>query len=497
MEAKERLETEGFQSEVVTGSSNKNEQIDRFARDDVKILINCMVLTEGFDCLDNKSEILTDSGWKGIGNISTSDHCYSLNRTSGEMELIPVLNYAERYLAENEKMVSLKSQHIDMLTTGNHEYHFKYRDPKKKGTLEARLSDNFITLKAENLLDRRGEIQLPLSSEMRFPGIGLTPNEIKFLAWTQTDGYITKCGAVEITQSNNPTKHVSYIRKLLQDLGYKYTETEKLPTEGSFSSQYSLQRFYVHKESLTNISDLLSKTDNSVLASYNTMTREEFDIFYKEMLKGNGSNYSGKKSGWLWLPYKQQCDNFQAMAIIRGFACNSKEEVTKNGTKVYRMSARNKKWLGMKLSDSRAAKVNICNDYVGKVWCVANKNGTIVVRRNGKTAILGNCPSLQTVFCRDSGKGVTMQMCGRAFRKWPGIKIKNVVQSKNTKWPFVKTADPEMQYLWQKNSWRGLKLNEEIGLMQQNILWKLARTSVILPDVLNKKKTPARRNFGR
>ncbi len=108
-----------------------------------------------------------------------------------------------------------------------------------------------------------------------------------------------------------------------------------------------------------------------------------------------------------------------------------------------------------------------------------------------------DCPSLQTVFCRDSGKGVTMQMCGRAFRKWPGITRKNVVQSKNSKWPFVKTADPEMQYLWQNNSWRGLKLNEEIGLMQRNILWKLAHTSVKIPDILTKKKTPARRNFGR
>lgn len=106
-----------------------------------------------------------------------------------------------------------------------------------------------------------------------------------------------------------------------------------------------------------------------------------------------------------------------------------------------------------------------------------------------------DCPSLQSVFCRDSGKGVTMQMCGRAFRKFPGISHKNIIQSKETRWPFIRTADPQMQYIWQKNSWRSLKPNKEIDLMQRNILWKMAHTNVTLPSILTDKKK--KRNFGR
>ena len=50
--------------------------------------------------------------------------------------------------------------------------------------------------------------------------------------------------------------------------------------------------------------------------------------------------------------------------------------------------------------------------------------------RQGGTDVLVNCmvltegfdcPDLQTVFCRDSAKGPTMQMCGRAFRKHPNV----------------------------------------------------------------------------
>jgi len=130
-----------------------------------------------------------------------------------------------------------------------------------------------------------------------------------------------------------------------------------------------------------------------------------------------------------------------------------------------------------------------------------DKNRQIKAFHNDEIPVLINCmvltegfdcPSLKTVFCRDSCKGVTMQMCGRAFRKWPGIKHKNIVQSKNTKWPFTKTADPEMQYLWMKNEWRSLKLNEEIGLMQANLLWKMAHTKVTIPSILTDKKKKQR-----
>ena len=39
----------GIRCDVVTGSSNRDEQLELFRRGDTDVLINCMVLTEGFD----------------------------------------------------------------------------------------------------------------------------------------------------------------------------------------------------------------------------------------------------------------------------------------------------------------------------------------------------------------------------------------------------------------------------------------------------------------
>ena len=78
--------------------------------------------------------------------------------------------------------------------------------------------------------------------------------------------------------------------------------------------------------------------------------------------------------------------------------------------------------------------------------------------RSGGTRVLVNCmvltegfdsPDLKTVFCRDSAKGPTVQMCGRAFRTHPDLPVKQIVQGRATKWPFVKIAAARRQYLWE------------------------------------------------
>ena len=74
-----------------------------------------------------------------------------------------------------------------------------------------------------------------------------------------------------------------------------------------------------------------------------------------------------------------------------------------------------------------------------------------------------DCPSLQTVFCRPSGRGCTIQMAGRVFRKHPDLPQKQIVQCKATRHPFIKTAMADQQYVWVGDGWRSLTLNPQIA----------------------------------
>lgn len=130
--------------------------------------------------------------------------------------------------------------------------------------------------------------------------------------------------------------------------------------------------------------------------------------------------------------------------------------------------------------------------------------------RNGEVACLVNCmvltegfdaPTLETAWVRDSVKGPTMQMAGRVFRMHPHWKEgndqrfrhKKIVQSAQTKWPMLKTAMADEQYLWQSDDWRSLTVNPHIQDIAHRARIAIANTSTELPKYIRDKQKRARR----
>jgi hypothetical protein len=105
-----------------------------------------------------------------------------------------------------------------------------------------------------------------------------------------------------------------------------------------------------------------------------------------------------------------------------------------------------------------------------------------------------DAPHLKSVFCRPSCKSVTLQMAGRAFRKHPTAPIKQIVQCKRTKWPFIRTAAPVSQYILNdEGNWRSLTLNENIDKIGCKVLRTLAGIRTTLPKYFNGKAGAGRK----
>lgn len=132
--------------------------------------------------------------------------------------------------------------------------------------------------------------------------------------------------------------------------------------------------------------------------------------------------------------------------------------------------------------------------------------------RSGVYPCLINCmkltegfdePALETAWVRPSRKGPTMQMGGRVFRKHPEAKrdpkyaVKRIVQSKDSKWPFIRTALPVQQYSWQEDTWLSLTVNPHLNEINQSARRAIAAAEVALPDMLavgvGLKRRPVRR----
>lgn len=69
-----------------------------------------------------------------------------------------------------------------------------------------------------------------------------------------------------------------------------------------------------------------------------------------------------------------------------------------------------------------------------------------------------NCPSLETVFVRDTiSRIASEQMAGRVLRTHAGIGIKKIVQSAKCLHPFLKSAEAAEQYILKEDRWVNLK----------------------------------------
>lgn len=100
-----------------------------------------------------------------------------------------------------------------------------------------------------------------------------------------------------------------------------------------------------------------------------------------------------------------------------------------------------------------------------------------------------DCPSLQTVFCRPSGRLCTTQMAGRALRKHASLPFKQIVQCGQTRHPFPRTAAPAEQYLWagqegKGGQWRSLKANRQLDAMGRRMQALIAASPAALPKML-------------
>ena len=99
-----------------------------------------------------------------------------------------------------------------------------------------------------------------------------------------------------------------------------------------------------------------------------------------------------------------------------------------------------------------------------------------------------DCPALQTVFCRPSGRGPTVQMAGRVLRRAAGVPLKNVVQCSRTRHPFTATAPAAVQYVRVEQGggpagaaaaggWRSIGLNGRVEAVSERMLELLVAMS--------------------
>ena len=378
-----------------------------------------------WDCLDSETEILTINGWKKRGEINVGDMIYAYDLADKSIKQCRALAVGERNLYENEKMLEILNHRFNIRVTENHRM-FVIKNRRGK----------FIEVKAKELSHWKSDFQLPISGLFNFKGIDLSDDEIRLIAWHITDGCINKKrGCFIIYQAEH--KEIDSIENLIKRLGYKYYKyklSEKRNTNG-FKQTSPLWSFRIEKTQLLKLGKYFDKEVSPLLME---MNREQFIVFYKELLLGDGSGLN------LVTGKKELAERLNQMAILRGIGSTFAIVDREGFNRSYRVSFFNRQIVLTSPSTKKikqSSKLKMIEPLENeRVWCVTNELGTLITRRHGKVVILGNCQP-HNYFKQDSQIYLSArnQKIPKKFQPERKQIIKDISEGEKT-YAFVQTA---------------------------------------------------------
>jgi superfamily II DNA or RNA helicase len=418
-------------AEFVSGKMTKTERrriIDRFKAGEFQFLLNCMVLTEGFDCpeiqvvaiarptksralycLDDNTEALTPTGWVNGGKLKEGDLVAGFDHKTGSIKWEPVLAYICRDVYPEETMVAATGPSVDVRMTDTHR--MVYSTGKE---------DNQWSIARAGELIGMHSFRLPACGREASTGLPLTDDEIRFIGLVMTDGTFHKTtGAILISQ--NEGKTFDFIKAVLDGCGFKYG-LYQAPSETNYGKRNAAHyRFSIsrgkprgtkkHLRGWGDLADYIPKVDESAWELLEAMDERQFDIFAESLHVGDGRK---QPVGVDWtqrtyhIAFKRTtwADKIQSIAVRRGWRCSYTTNA--NGPES-RIGILHMKKTGFVTvgggGDSERTCFKETIQVVGeKVWCISVESGAFVSRRNGKVVVVGNT-----------------QMVGRGLRTLTGL----------------------------------------------------------------------------
>jgi len=370
-------------------------------------------------CFDEKTEILTNNGWKKFYCLENGDKVFSMDPITKKSEYCKINKYIE-YDYSGE-MYKIKGENIDALVTPNHSFfgdtsaNYCYGESKPKfKTISEILSNcknftvpttvsSFIGIK-ENKIDEF--VNIPDITRNYIGGNGCKGKTVvkgmdipllKFMAFLGiylADGYTSKnrngnIGKIGICKTK-PNK-VRAIKRILESIGLKYSIEKK-------------SGFIIHNvplaEYLKPLGDVYSKRIPQV---FKDLPSKYLKVLYHYMILCDG--YTGK-SQW---DSKQRKTNSQIYYTVNhGLASDFQEIVVKSGKncsikkregrswKIKGKSGKSRDQYVVRIKKSKThnllkARIEKIK-FSGKVYDVETKKyHTILVRRNNTCYWSSNC----------------------------------------------------------------------------------------------------------
>jgi hypothetical protein len=338
-------------------------------------MINGKVTQTSDHCFDDKTEILTDNGWKNINDIDEITHVYSLNTENNLIELVEV-DSKVIYDYEGE-LLGAKNLHVDYLVTPEHRMYCL--PDSRNGKFKFELANEIVNKR------RTYKVAGKINSNN-------IPENLTFLKLCMAviaDGCISKnttSSSVNVKFSLVKERETRIIEEYLEELNITYYKHKRNQDSLGGNTVWVYLINASDSKKIVNIIGLDKKIPKFILEMSPEIIESLFIAY---------ANFDGcwdKRDGCTSISItsidKDNIDMLRTMSLFCGRRCAMSEglKTTSFGTNYF---------YTINSSENDVSKVNEDKHYTefykGKVWCLNNKNTTLIIKRNNKISIQGNC----------------------------------------------------------------------------------------------------------
>jgi len=336
-------------------------------------------------CLDKKTELLTQSGWKTMNEIKEGELAFSYDTKKDICKLKPIKKVIK--YDYKGKMLWLKNQDaLDCLITPEHRVLCKIR------TTFSNRKQGLSKWKFIQAGDMPSGIYIPTPRRLETNSkCKIDWDLLSILGWLITDGNRSKEGGyLTIVQATSNPNKPSLYRTMVKTIKRRFPES-KIYLRKKIKGHKESAIFYLGvkagKEISNWIGDKIHRIPRSLLemASY-----QQLNKLFNSLVEGDGTTTRRSKNGYVQVRFycgynKELADDFQELCTRLGFS-STKKYVPQNSQIVILISFKRKQ------NYVRKVQKQI---YSGKVWDITIDGGAFVARRDGKVFITGNCTQEQ------------------------------------------------------------------------------------------------------
>lgn len=316
-------------------------------------------------CFDEQTEILTPEGWVSHVELTNESVVLTANKETHHLEWNRV-DEVHRY-TDYDELIRVQASGLDLLVTPQHGL-----------VTENRSSGEWGFPDAEAVFGKG--VVIPLAGVHDQESLPLSDDEIRFIALVMADGSVDPTGHIRIAQSDDGKGDYEETERILNSLEFNFSKTLRYrggeKQHGTYRN-FDAYRFGVKSRAARDlIGKYLEGTSKNPTRGLAGMSLHQMNVFLDMYTLTDGNwNKEAPNSRQLGSKDREKLDFLQELAVRSGRRSSMGD---RHLTVNERSSARTNKG-----SWSR-------EPYDGVVWCVSVPNGTLVVRRNGKTAITQN-----------------------------------------------------------------------------------------------------------